>query len=121
MKTLADGSVVLGLSGLIWTSRSYHSGRVDDWLVANGVYAVGLMAFTFAGSLTHSPGVMNTATVFACLWFASRCGEHVTAVPALLWPMSLAGSVALWFVTLFLRAHPGFLYSLVTVCAVDER
>ena len=48
----------------------------------------------------------------------ARCGECVgeLVLGVTFWPAVLAGSVSLWYVTLFLRSRPDFLYYLVTVC-----
>jgi len=107
------GSIGIGLAGLIrchwWACK-----RDEQLYVAvNALYFIALVTIAGLGAALNVPSARNTAVTFLILWGTEK-GSEVTRGWAI-WPAVLVGSVALFYATLYLRANPEIVYSLVAV------
>jgi hypothetical protein len=101
------GCVVLYLGLLIASSRFYRS----DYLQTNLVMIFTLIAGVFFGSVFTVPSMLNTACTFAALYVTEKIGE-TRIMQSNIWFLALGGFSFLYFISLYLHNHPGFIVSM---------
>ena len=108
---LVFGVVTLYLALLIIASSFYPSDT--PYLARQGVVAVALTAGLFIGYVYHLDPIRNGASTFLVMFLLEKSVE----IPGIwkgwrVWVLLLLTSILLYILSLFLRTHPGWVFTI---------
>eukprot|EP00746_Dinoflagellata_sp_MGD_P058082 gnl/MRDRNA2_/MRDRNA2_24923_c0_seq1.p2 gnl/MRDRNA2_/MRDRNA2_24923_c0~~gnl/MRDRNA2_/MRDRNA2_24923_c0_seq1.p2 ORF type:complete len:141 (+),score=17.62 gnl/MRDRNA2_/MRDRNA2_24923_c0_seq1:3-425(+) len=114
------GSIVNLLALLIMSSSFYKGKRGNHYCIANVAMIGTLTTFALLGSVFVAPALTNTALTFLGLWLMEKQFELPWHGIGYIVPMFLS-FVALFFASLWLSTHPGFLVAMVSPAETGSR